>query len=312
MVKEIGKFSSNGQVWVLTALDISHGNSGGPVFNSNGELVGVTVACLTAFPGTEKCKDNSGLFIPLPVVNWWYTKVNNSHIINWQGKNYYSSNNGIPDDTQKAALCISENNAHYDSKISTNNCTCDAGYLKNNDGKCVNNTGVVDPPKTYYGKTVDPEAEKKALQALDSLFSDINKGSANTPSDTDQIKSYIRDNFDPAIKISDEGIAYTNKGLDYASKGLRVDAEKFYNYSIESFNKAASVLGDSSPASWVETRNCLVSMLTNSVTASVYLKSALYYSGTSKAIEYINTAQTYTHKADADQACVLRTRSVTP
>ncbi len=315
-VKEILKDPSSGQVLIFSALNISHGNSGGPVFNSKGELVGVTVACFTASPDSDKCKLNSGLFIPLPSVNWWYTQANNSHVITWEGKNYYSSNNGISDDTQKATLCLVENNTHYDSKISTNSCTCNTGYTKNSDNKCVNNSGVVDPPKTPYGQARDPEGEKKALQMLDDLFNNINEGSTNTPPvttpDIDKVKLYINNNFTPALGKSDEGIEYTNKGLSLAGDGLRVDAEKYFNYSIESFNNAASTLGENPPVSWVKTHNCLVSFLINSVTASTYLKASFYYSGTPKSMEYIKTAQTFTNKAKEDKACVLNTRPVAP
>jgi S1-C subfamily serine protease len=317
VVKEIGK-NQSGKVWVLTTLNISHGNSGGPVFNSKGELVGVTVACRRVVPDNDDCKTFTGLFIPLPSVNWWYTKASNSHIIEWEGKNYYSSNNGISDDTQKATLCILENNAHYDSKISTNSCTCNTGYTKNFDNKCVNNSGVVDPPKTPYGQARDLEAEKKALGMLDNLFSELSQGSTNTAPPTtpapptDQIKLYINNNFNPAKEKFNNGLEYTNKGLDYAAQRLRVDAEKYFNYSIESFNNAASILGENPPAGWVQTHNCMVSLLINSVTASVYLKSSLYYSGTPKAMEYITTAQTFTHKADQDKACVSNTTPTTP
>ena len=316
-VKEILKDPNSGQVLILSALNISHGNSGGPVFNSKGELVGVTVACLTASPDSNKCKQNSGLFIPLPSVNWWYTQANNSHIVNWEGKNYYSSNNGIPDDTQKATLCILESNAHYDSKISTNTCTCNTGYSKNTNSQCINSAGVIEPPQTSYGKPRDLEGEKKALGMLDNLFSELSQGSTTTPPvttpmpSTDQVKSYIHDHFDPAVIKEGEGIEYRNKGLNYAAQHLRTDAEKYFNYSIESFNNAASILGENPPAGWIETHNCLVSTLINSVTASVYLKSSLYYSGTSKAMEYITTAQTFTAKAKEDGACVLRTKPVT-
>jgi len=286
---------------------ISHGNSGGPVFNSKGELIGMTDACQE--DQNKKCV--KGYFLPLPTVNSWYTKVSDSHLVTWQGKNYYSSNNGISDNTQKASLCLLEGNAHYDSQISTNNCTCNAGYYKNTNGQCVNSVGVVDPPKTPYGKTRDPEAEKKALQALDSLFSDINQGSTQTPPpNTNQVELYINNNFNPATKKANEGVEYTNKGLILAGNGLRVDAEKYLNYSIESFNNAASTLGENPPANWIKTHNCLVSFLINSVTASTYLKSSFYYSGTDKAMEYITTAQTFTNKAKQDQACVSNTRPI--
>ncbi len=100
------------------------------------------------------------------------------------------------------------------------------------------------------------------------------------------------------------------KGASFAGNGLRVDAENYFNYSIESFNNAASTLGDKPPASWIKTHNCLVSFLINSVTASTYLKASLYYSGTSKAMEYITTAQTFANKATEDGACVLNTKPI--
>jgi hypothetical protein len=150
---------------------------------------------------------------------------------------------------------------------------------------------------------------------LDNLFSEINKGSTATLPATpmpnaNQVESYIDNNLNPALAKSDEGINYTNKGLDLAGNGLRVDAEKYLNYSITSFNNAASVLGKNPPTGWVETHNCLVSFLTNSVTASTYLKASFYYSGTNKASEYIATAQTFTNKAKKDKECVLSTSSV--
>jgi len=144
---------------------ISHGNSGGPVFNPKGELIGMTDACFEN--SNKKCV--KGYFLPLPTVNSWYTKVSDSHIITWQGKSYYSSNNGISDNVQKSALCLLRQNSYYDANTSTDNCICKTGYSKNLDGDCVDSSGTVNP-QLRYGQAVDPEKELKALQMLESLF----------------------------------------------------------------------------------------------------------------------------------------------
>lgn len=323
IVEEILKDPNSGQVLILSALNISHGNSGGPVFNSKGELVGVTVACLTASPDSDKCKQNSGLFIPLPSVNWWYTQANNYHVITWEGKNYYSSNNGISDDTQKATLCSLENNMHYDSKISTNSCTCNTGYTKNTANECVDNSGIADVPKTPYGQQRDPEAEKKALQMLDGLFSQINGGSSATlptspmPS-RDQVESYIYDNYTPAVSNSSEGAQYKAQGLNYASKrksandSYAINAERSFNSSVKSYTDAINSLGNNPPTGWEKSHNCLVSAFSNARSASQYLLLSLSYSGSSQSLDYIATAQTFDNKAKQYAACALNTRPAIP
>ena len=320
-VEEILKDPNSGQILILSALNISHGNSGGPVFNSKGELVGVTVACLTASPDSDKCKQNSGLFIPLPSVNWWYTQTNNSHVVTWKGKNYYSYNNGIPDNTQKATLCSLENNMHFDSKISTNSCTCNTGYTKNTANECVGNSGVADVPKTPYGQQRDPEAEKKALQMLDGLFSQIKGGSSATlptspmPS-RDQVESYIYDNYTPAVSNSSEGAQYKAQGLNYASErkstndSYAINAQRSFSSSVKSYTDAINSLGNNPPTGWEKSHNCLVSAFSNARSASQYLLLSLSYSGSSKSLDYIANAQTFDNKAKQDVTCALNTRPV--
>ncbi|PIQ68181.1 MAG: hypothetical protein COV91_05495 [Candidatus Taylorbacteria bacterium CG11_big_fil_rev_8_21_14_0_20_46_11] len=184
VVKEIFTDRESGQKLILNSADISFGNSGGPVFNSNGELVGVTVQCLVASPNAKKCNQNSGLFIPLPTVNWWYSKMTNSEIAIWEGRqSYLPQNSG----SWQGALCLLRQNSYYDATLSKDSCVCKAGYSKNSGGDCVDTSGYVDPT-LRYGQAPDPEGEKKALQMLESLFSELEKGSINTPSATDQIR----------------------------------------------------------------------------------------------------------------------------
>lgn len=321
-VKEIFKDPNNGQILILSALNISHGNSGGPVFNSNGELVGVTVACLTASPNTNKCKENSGLFIPLPSVNWWYSQINDSHIITWKGKSYYSSNNGISDEIQKTTLCSLENNMHYDSKISTNDCVCDVDYFKNSDGRCVNNSESIESDKTPYGKTRNPEAEKKAMGILNDLFSNLNKDTSNpsitTPKpDTDQIENYVYYNYGPAVSKSSEGAEYKEQGLVFAGKrknandNFSINANNSFNSSIKSYNEAINSLGNNPPIGWEKSHDCLISAFNNARNASQYLLLSLSYSGSDKSLEYIETAQKFDIKAKQDVLCALNTRPKT-
>lgn len=168
VVKELFTDQESGQKLILNSIDISHGNSGGPVFNSKGELVGVTVACLVASPDTEKCKTNSGLFIPLPTVNWWYTKITSSEIATWEGRQSYLPQNGV---LWQGVLCSLRQNAHYDANVSASSCVCKAGYSKNPSGDCVDATGYVDP-NLRYGKAPDPEAEQRALKSLMDVLGD--------------------------------------------------------------------------------------------------------------------------------------------
>jgi len=173
VVKELFTDQQSGQKLILNSIDISHGNSGGPVFNSKGELVGVTVACLVASPDTEKCKTNSGLFIPLPTVNWWYTKMTNSEIATWEGKqSYLPQNSG----SWQGALCLLRQNSYYDTNVSKDSCVCKAGYSKNSGGDCVDSTGYVDPT-LRYGRAPDPEGEQRALKSL----MDVLGGSSTGP-----------------------------------------------------------------------------------------------------------------------------------
>ncbi len=299
-VEKIIKDQQSGQILILSSLNISHGNSGGPVFNSNGELVGVTVQCLTAFLGAYECLTNSGIFIPLPTVNWWYTKVNNSHIISWQGKNYYSSNNGISDNTQKTAFCSVplKQNSYYDANVSTDNCICKSGFSKNSNGDCVNGSGYVDP-SLRYGKLADPEAEKKALQALDSLFSDLNQNSVQTP-----VLSYLYNNYNPAILKGNAGEEYRNKGLYSAADGQKTDATNYLNLAINSYDDALRILGNNPPMEWKRSYDCLVSGFNNARSASqILLQGVPYFKVSMKSVDYLNQAQVLLNKGILDSVC---------
>lgn len=121
----------SGYPLVVSDYAISHGNSGGPVFDSSGKMVGVTVQCYEDANG--KCI--SGLFIPLSTVNWWYTNATNSQTWTWEGQTSYLSG-PISTGVISAALCSFplRSHAHYDPNISTTSCTCDAGYEKREQG----------------------------------------------------------------------------------------------------------------------------------------------------------------------------------
>lgn len=190
VVQELFTDQESGQKLILNSMDISHGNSGGPVFNSKGELVGVTVACLVASPDTEKCKTNSGLFIPLPTVNWWYTKITNSEISTWEGRQSYLPQNSS---SWQGALCSLRQNSYYDTTVSKDSCVCKAGYSKNSGGDCVDSTGYVDPT-LRYGKAPDPDAEQRALKALGDILGPSTPLQSSSQNTNDQ---YCIDHYGP-------------------------------------------------------------------------------------------------------------------
>ena len=115
----------SGQPLVVSDFKISRGNSGGPVFNSAGKLVGVTVQCYT--DANDKCY--AGLYIPLPTVHWWLTNDLALKIWTWEGRSGYISADQNTE-VLGGAMCLLRQNARYDPSVSTESCTCNAGFSK--------------------------------------------------------------------------------------------------------------------------------------------------------------------------------------
>ncbi len=153
----------------VSDFKISFGNSGGPVFNANGKLVGVTVQCFT--DSNKKCVE--GIFIPLPTLNWWYMNATNSHIFTLGDISSYSVGDPANDDVGKSVLCDGPN-GYYD-KIN-NKCACNTGFSFNSKTGCVDSTGYVDPT-LRYGQSITPSPEK--LPTLDNCKAGYKLNEAN-------------------------------------------------------------------------------------------------------------------------------------
>lgn len=189
-IKGIYRDPQSGQELILNSINISHGNSGGPIFNSSGKLIGMTVACLSASQENEACKKYSGLFIPLPVINWWYTTQTKSEISTWNGKKFYTLKDSISTDVMGGALCLLRKNAYYNPNISKDECTCKDGYLKESSGDCTNKQSSYTQDNIRYGKNPNSEAENKALLMLEGFLNSKGSPSAESvPPNPDKIKN---------------------------------------------------------------------------------------------------------------------------
>ncbi len=123
----------------------------------------MNVACFV----NENHKCISGIFTPLPTVNWWYANITNSEIFIWKGKKQYGEK-GVFDDRSKEVLCSEpfESNSYYDPAISTTDCTCKIGYVKDmkNDG-CVKKENLEVPVEVKTPVVVLPvQKNNKVIQ----------------------------------------------------------------------------------------------------------------------------------------------------
>ena len=132
----------------------------------------MTVACLLASPYADECKNYSGLFIPLPTLNWWYMDTTNSRISSIKGDATYLPNAGVTDEVANSALCVYplRQNAYYNK--TKRECSCETNYFKNNDGECVDTSGYVDPT-LRYGKKIDLIKERDGFIVLNQNLSDL-------------------------------------------------------------------------------------------------------------------------------------------
>lgn len=231
-----------GQILVMSDFKISHGNSGGPVFNYKGELVGVVVQC--RIDSNKGCV--SGLFIPLPTVNWWYTNQTNSEISTWNGNKFYTFKDTISTGVMGSSLCMSplRQNAHYDPSVSVDSCTCNTGYSKDSNGECVNGSGFVDP-KLRYGQKIDPEGEKQALLMLEGIFKALKNNSSRSSSVTSSISSSISSSSSSSSANSSSSMS-SSLG---SSSSSSMDSSSSLSSSASSSSSSSSVVSSSSSSS---------------------------------------------------------------
>lgn len=67
-----GELVHNGHNFLITNIDVLPGNSGGPIFDENGNIIGVITACVS-LDGKE-CIQGTNLFIPIDQVSSWFNQ----------------------------------------------------------------------------------------------------------------------------------------------------------------------------------------------------------------------------------------------
>ncbi len=113
----------DGQQLVVSDYPISFGNSGGPVLNSVGKLVGVTMACYV--DESERCV--TGLFIPLSTVHYWLNEELGMEWLKWAGKTSYWPKGTTVSDIGNV-LCLLRYEAYYNPTKLIDNCSCKDGF----------------------------------------------------------------------------------------------------------------------------------------------------------------------------------------